>query len=88
MLKISQAIYKVNRSYAWNYAHAPALPRVRRLPSGPGATLLGYRVNSPVGIAAGPLLNSKWIESYARVGYDIFTHKEDECLKVVLKTAH
>jgi dihydroorotate dehydrogenase (NAD+) catalytic subunit len=72
--EISQAIYKVNRSYAWNYAHAPALPRIRRMPPSPGATLLGYPINSPVGIAAGTLLNSKWIEAYARLGFDVLTY--------------
>ena len=74
MREISQAIYKVNRSYAWNYAHAPALPRMRRLPPSPGSTLLGYQVSSPIGIAAGPLLNSKWIEAYARLGFDVLTY--------------
>ncbi len=68
------AAYRFDRSYAWNYSHAPTLPRVRRLPAGPGAPLLGYRLNSPVGIAAGPLLNSKWIEAYARLGFDILTY--------------
>jgi dihydroorotate dehydrogenase (NAD+) catalytic subunit len=72
--EIARAIYKANRSYAWNYAHAPVLPRVRRLPTGPGCTLLGYRVNSPIGIAAGPLLNSKWVEGYARLGFDVLTY--------------
>ncbi|MBI2219267.1 MAG: hypothetical protein HYU51_18460 [Candidatus Rokubacteria bacterium] len=71
---IPQATYRFDRSYAWNYAHAPAVPRVRRLPQAPGGRLLDYRVNSPLGVASGPLLNSKWIESYARVGYDILTY--------------
>src|SRR5262249_40238127 len=61
-------------SYAWNYAHAPALPRVRRLPPGPGARLLDRDLNSPLGVAAGPLLNSKWVEAYARLGFDILTY--------------
>jgi dihydroorotate dehydrogenase len=47
---------------------------VRRLPLGSEVNVLGYRVNSPIGIAAGPLLNSKWIEAYARIGYDILTY--------------
>jgi dihydroorotate dehydrogenase len=38
------------------------------------SSLLGYRVNSPIGIAAGPLLNSKWVEGYARLGFDILTY--------------
>jgi dihydroorotate dehydrogenase len=32
-------------------------------------------LNSGLGIAAGPLLNSKWIEGYARLGYDLLTYK-------------
>jgi dihydroorotate dehydrogenase len=72
---IVQAIYRVDRSYSWNYSHTPTLPRVRRVPSGPGGKLLGQRLNSPIGIAAGPLLNSKWVEAYARVGYDVLTYK-------------
>jgi dihydroorotate dehydrogenase len=67
-------VYRVDRSYTWNYSHAPRLPRVRRLPPAPGAALLGYVVNSPIGIAAGPLLNSKWVEGYARLGYDVLTY--------------
>jgi dihydroorotate dehydrogenase len=67
-------MYRADRSYVWNYGHAPKLPRVRRLPTGPGGKLLGYALNSPLGIAAGPLLNSKWIEAYARVGFDVLTY--------------
>lgn len=47
---------------------------MRRLPPGPGASLLGHQLNSPTGISAGPLLNSKWIEGYARLGFDILTY--------------
>lgn len=74
MGSIGSAAYRVDRSYAWNYAHAPALPRVRRIPPGPGHRLFDYRVNSPLGIAAGPLLNARWVEAYARLGYDILTY--------------
>lgn len=44
------------------------------MPSGPGGQLLGRALSSPLGIAAGPLLNSKWIEAYARVGFDVLTY--------------
>ena len=47
---------------------------MRRLPTGPGSNLLGYQVNSPIGVAAGPLLNSKWVEGYARLGFDVLTY--------------
>ncbi len=32
-------------------------------------------MESAIGIAAGPLLNSRWIESYARLGYGLFTYR-------------
>ncbi len=44
------------------------------MPPGPGGWLLGHRLNSPVGIAAGPLLNSRWVEAYARLGFDVLTY--------------
>jgi dihydroorotate dehydrogenase (NAD+) catalytic subunit len=74
VISIAQATYRIDRSYSWNYEHAPKLPRVRRLPAPPGGRLFDYPLNSPLGIAAGPLLNSKWIEAYARVGYDVLTY--------------
>jgi dihydroorotate dehydrogenase len=74
VIPIRQAIYRVDRSYAWNYSHAPKLPRVRRLPAAPGGRLFAYDLNSPLGVAAGPLLNSRWVEAYARVGFDILTY--------------
>lgn len=74
MIPIPHAVYRADRSYSWNYGHAPKLPRVRRVPTGPGAHLLGFTLNSPIGIAAGPLLNSKWVEAYARLGFDVLTY--------------
>jgi dihydroorotate dehydrogenase len=44
------------------------------LPTGAGSNLLGYQVNSPIGVAAGPLLNSKWVEGYARLGFDVLAY--------------
>jgi dihydroorotate dehydrogenase (NAD+) catalytic subunit len=67
-------VYRTDRSYGWNYAHSPSLPRIRRLPQYPVGQLLGYRLNSPLGVAAGPLLNSKWVEGYARLGFDVLTY--------------
>jgi dihydroorotate dehydrogenase len=72
---IAQPVYRLDRSYSWNYSHSPTLPRVRRVPSGPGGKLLDHHLNSPIGIAAGPLLNSKWVEAYSRVGFDVLTYK-------------
>ena len=47
---------------------------MRRLPGGPGGKLFGRTLNSSLGIAAGPLLNSKWVEAYARLGFDVLTY--------------
>jgi dihydroorotate dehydrogenase (NAD+) catalytic subunit len=74
VIPIAQATYRIDRSYSWNYEHAPKLPRVRRLPAAPGGRLFDYPLNSPLGIAAGPLLNSRWVEAYARLGYDVLTY--------------
>ena len=71
---IPQAAYRLDRSYVWNYGHAPALPRIRRLPSGPGGRLFGHPLDSPLGLSAGPLLNSRWVEGYARLGFDVLTY--------------
>ncbi len=73
-LAIPQVAWTLDRSYQWNYDHAPATPRVRRLPPALGGRLFDHTLNSPLGIAAGPLLNSKWVEAYARIGYDILTY--------------
>jgi dihydroorotate dehydrogenase (NAD+) catalytic subunit len=69
-------VYRTTRSYAWNAAHPPKLPlRPRKLRPAPPVTLFDRTVASPIGIAAGPLLSSKWIEAYARLGYGLFTYK-------------
>src|SRR2546427_490554 len=72
---MGKTVYRVDRSYSWNYSHSPTLPRIRRVPSGPGGKFLDHPLNSPIGIAAGPLLNSKWVEAYSRVGFDVLTYK-------------
>lgn len=68
--------YRRDRSYLWNYRHGPSyrgpFPRV---PSTPSKELLGFKVNSRLGISAGILLNSRWIECYSRLGFDVLTYK-------------
>lgn len=68
--------YDIHRTYDWNYEHAPAAPPAADVPPCPGDwTFCGYRVNSPLGIPAGPLLNSRWILHYAALGFDVLTYK-------------
>jgi dihydroorotate dehydrogenase len=45
------------------------------MPAGPGLRIFDRRVDSPIGIAAGPLPNSRWIEVYGRLGYGLLTYK-------------
>jgi dihydroorotate dehydrogenase (NAD+) catalytic subunit len=69
-------VYRTARSFAWNAAHPPKLPaRPRKLPPALPITLFDRRLASPIGIAAGPLSSSRWIEAYARLAYGILTYK-------------
>jgi dihydroorotate dehydrogenase len=67
--------YDWRQSYDWNYEHVPA-PVTLDEPSIPGVwKYCGLPVNSPLGIAAGPLLNGRWILYYASLGFDVLTYK-------------
>ena len=67
--------YDPRQTYDWNYTHAPA-PVPHDEPPVPGSwDFCGLPVNSPLGIAAGPLLNGKWILYYAALGFDVLTYK-------------
>lgn len=69
--------YNIAESYDWNYDHAPGdPPRGLSVPAVPGSwTFCGLPVASPLGIPAGPLLNSRWILYYAALGFDVLTYK-------------
>ncbi|MBM3569575.1 MAG: hypothetical protein FJX46_12585 [Alphaproteobacteria bacterium] len=74
--------YRTDRSYDWNYRHGPCLTGPRPLvPATPLKDFLGIAVRSRLGIAAGLLLNARWIEAYARLGYDILTYKTVRSLR-------
>ena len=68
--------YDISQTYDWNYANAPvADPRVE-VPACRGDwDFCGIRVDSPIGMPAGPLLNSAWILYYARLGFSVLTYK-------------
>ncbi|MCE9604540.1 MAG: hypothetical protein K8U03_06495 [Planctomycetia bacterium] len=83
--------YDARQSYEWNYEHAPeefvAAPHSSAaqlgdtrdpfdVPSIPGSwEFCSLPVSSPLGIAAGPLLNGRWLRYYARLGFDVLTYK-------------
>ena len=69
------ARYDITRTYDWNYDHAPERPAAD-VPECPGSwDFCGIPVNSPLGIPAGPLLNSRWVLYYAALGFDVLTYK-------------
>jgi dihydroorotate dehydrogenase len=45
------------------------------VPQGPGNSFLGLPVRSRFGLAAGLGVDSRWIGTFARLGYDILTYK-------------
>ena len=68
--------YDLEQSYDWNYEHAPAGAEAADVPSYPGTwDFCGLPVDSPLGIPAGPLLNSRWILYYAGLGFSVLTYK-------------
>lgn len=68
--------YDPSQTYRWNYDHAPSPSESLKIPRLTGNyTYCGLPVPSPLGIAAGPLLNGRWILYYAALGFDILTYK-------------
>jgi dihydroorotate dehydrogenase len=68
--------YDRSQTYRWNYDHAPDPPRDIDVPRiGGDWTFCSRPVPSPLGIAAGPLLNGRWILYYAALGFDVLTYK-------------
>ena len=67
--------YDPGQTYDWNYEHAPE-PSAVEVPPVPGRwDYCGLPVGSPLGIAAGPLLNGRWVLFYAALGFDVLTYK-------------
>ncbi len=68
--------YRTDRSFEWNHANGPEFsgpwPSV---PETPTKEFFGLAVRSRFGVPASILVNSRWIETYARLGFDILTYK-------------
>jgi len=69
--------YDIGRSYDDNYAEGPFFTGdVPPAPDGPPRyRFLDFPLNSPLGVPAGPLLNSRWISLYAGLGFDVPIYK-------------
>lgn len=67
--------YDRQKSYQWNYENAPE-PVELEIPQWPGdISFCGFRLQSPLGVPAGPLLNGKWCLYYSSLGFDFVTYK-------------
>ena len=67
--------YDLTATYRDNYDHGPSLDVSCEIPETPLKEFLGRPVRSRFGIAAGLLLNSKWLLGYAQRGFDLLTYK-------------
>ena len=67
--------YEPAETYDWNYAHAPDPVDVSAAVVPGSWDFCGLPVDSPLGVAAGPLLNGRWVLYYASLGFDVLTYK-------------
>ena len=72
--------YDVNKSYTENLNEGPFideypperdLSKIAHLQS----ELFGHKINTGLGIAAGPLLNGAYVQALAKCGFDVLTYK-------------
>jgi dihydroorotate dehydrogenase (NAD+) catalytic subunit len=74
-----QPVYDIQKSYLENAEEGPFftgtfLPRTLP-PEKEWTDFLGFKVASPIGVPAGPLLNARWTNFAAKMGFDIVTYK-------------
>lgn len=72
-------LYDIYKSYQENVTRGPSfkgkIPERKWLPKEKWIDFLGFRVASPLGVPAGPLLTSKWTTLAAQLGFDVVTYK-------------
>jgi dihydroorotate dehydrogenase (NAD+) catalytic subunit len=71
------AIYLATKSYEWNYDNGPQIPKTipNRIISSSPLSLWNHKMNSCLGVPAGPLLHSGYIKLYSELGYDVLVYK-------------
>lgn len=79
MQAVSLPIYDIEKSYLYNAEEGPFFkgpyPERKWPEKEQWIDFLGYKIASPLGVAAGPLLNSKWIACAANLGFDLLCYK-------------
>ena len=72
-------LYDISKSYAANAESGPFFEG--EIPNRPETSpdkfldFLGFSVRSPLGVPAGPLLNSRWVELAGKLGFDLPVYK-------------
>lgn len=73
---MNSPFYDIKLSYEENYKNGPRIkPAKRNLKCKTSYKFLGFDVNFPFGIPAGPLLNSKFTNAAFDLGFDVSTYK-------------
>jgi dihydroorotate dehydrogenase (NAD+) catalytic subunit len=72
-------LYDIHKSYLENSEFGPffhgSIPERKWAPKSDWIDFLGFRVASPLGIPAGPLLNSRWTHLASKLGFDVLCYK-------------
>ncbi len=72
-------IYNIEKTYLENAQKGPFFsekpPKRLFPPETEWIDLLGFKLASPIGVPAGPLLTSSWIKLAAELGFDLVTYK-------------
>lgn len=80
-------LYDINKTYEENYENGPFFDG--KFPKRPEVKqqhkIFDFTLNSPLGVPAGPLLNSHWCDVYAKLGFDIPVYKT---VRSVARTCH
>src|SRR6185503_1126110 len=69
-------LYDPSKTYLENVEEGPFFSApIPEYESTDPVDFLGFKLNSPLGVPAGPLLNAKWIALASALGFDLLTYK-------------
>src|SRR3989344_9294715 len=81
--KATKPVYDIHKTWEYNYERGPNFKGpYPPLPKEKKWQFLGHKLISPLGVAAGPLPNAKWMIPYLKLGYGSVIQK------TVRSTAH
>jgi len=68
-------VYNIYRDFNYNFVNGPFYKTDKTIKISNPIKLWDYTIEAPIGIGAGILLNSKWVELYSNLGYSVLTYK-------------